>query len=126
LWAAQITDTDGLTGYTREQHTLDSSTTTPTLLASAIHTPTVTQTGVRAKPEPSGQDLTARMVTETDTRGRTWIAAAGTWRWIDAQASYDSYGLPTDITNLADTAIAGDDTCTHTDYARNTSGNHFL
>jgi RHS repeat-associated protein len=116
-WAAQLIDTDGLAGHRNEQHTLDGST----LLASTIHAPTVTQTGVRARPEPNGQDLTARMVTETDTRTRTWIAANSAWRWTDVATTYDSYGLTTDIKNLGDTAITTDDTCSHADYARNTN-----
>jgi RHS repeat-associated protein len=122
LWAAQVVDTDGLAGNQREHHTLDGTT----LAASTIHTPTVTQTGVRYRPEPGGQDLTARMVTDTDTRTRTWIAATSTWRWTDTQTSYDSYGLTTDVKTLGDTAVPGDDTCTHTDYARNTNGTNYF
>ena len=117
-WAHQLVDSDGLAGFQREQQSLDGGS----MVASTIHAPTVVQTAIRSTPVAGGQDITAHMVTETDTRGRAWINASTSWRWTDTQTSFDSYGLPTDVRNYGDiTANLGDDACTHTDYARDPS-----
>ncbi|WP_426633817.1 ricin-type beta-trefoil lectin domain protein [Planosporangium sp. 12N6] len=116
IWVNNFTDADGTRGFGREQQTLDGGT----LVSSTIHEPTVTRTAVRSKPNDVGEDLSALMVTETATRSRTWIAATNTWRWTETNTAYDSYGLPTDVKDLGDTATAADDRCTHTDYARDT------
>ena len=39
-------------------------------------------------------------MTETATKSRTKIEASNAWRWIEGQAAYDSYGLPTDTMSL--------------------------
>ncbi|BCB89797.1 hypothetical protein Psuf_071100 [Phytohabitans suffuscus] len=117
-WANRITDSEGLQGHPREQFTLDGPTT---ILGSSIHEYTVNQTGLRPTPVTGGQDIAARMVRETTTRTRTWLAHNTSWRWTETQTSYDTYGLPVDSKDLGDTATADDDVCTHTDYARNTT-----
>jgi RHS repeat-associated protein len=111
-WNHQLNDTDGLAGFLREQSTLDGAT----IVASTIHTPTVTQTAVRS-PWTSALDLTARMVRETTTNTRTRLAASATWRWTQTTTTYDSYGLPTNVTDLGDLATGNDDTCARTTYA---------
>ncbi|WP_203911404.1 ricin-type beta-trefoil lectin domain protein [Rhizocola hellebori] len=115
-FAHQITDALSLGGQPREEFTLDGPST---VLASTIHTYTQTLTGTRSTPAPGGQDLRAYQTRETNTKARTQIAATSSWRWTNADTTYDSYGLPVDARNYADMAIASDDTCTHTDYNRN-------
>jgi hypothetical protein len=121
-WTGRYLDADGLQGFGRDEQTLDSSQPVASqLVASSLHQPTVTQTASRPAPGPTGEGWTAHMVTETATRTRTWIAATSAWRWTETDTSYDSYGLPTDVKDLGDTAITTDDRCTHTDYTRNTT-----
>ena len=116
-WTHRVTDSEGLEGRAREEFTLDGGT----VLGSSIHEYTVTPTGLRPTPVAGGQDIAARMVRETTTRERTWLAHNSSWRWTETQTSYDTYGLATDVKDVGDIAVAADDTCTHTDYARNTT-----
>ncbi|WP_161557853.1 ricin-type beta-trefoil lectin domain protein [Micromonospora sicca] len=116
-WTNRFNDADGLNGFLRESIDLDGAQ----VAASTIHIPATTQTGMRPTPVTGGQDLYAQRVTETSTRTRTWIAADGKWRWTEAQASYDTYGLPTDTRDLGDISTASDDTCLRAEYARNTT-----
>jgi RHS repeat-associated protein len=121
-WSHAIADRPGLQGVLREQTTMDGST----VVASTIHVPTVTRTGFRSTPVSGGEGSFAWMVNETSTKTRAWIAATNSWRWTQTDTSYDSYGDPTDVHDLADTSTTSDDTCTHTDYARNTTAPHYL
>jgi RHS repeat-associated protein len=121
-WIAHYPDTEALGGFTRDEQTLDNGQ----LVASTIHEPTVTQTAFRPTPKPGGQDWTAQMVTETTTRTRTRLTATNSWRWNQTDTRYDSYGLPTDVTDRGDTAVTTDDRCVHTDYTRNTTGTNYL
>jgi len=84
---------------------------------STIHHPTITQTARRAASGGGAPDYIARMIRETTTRTRTRLAASSSWRWTQTNTAYDSYGLPTDVTDLGDLNAGNDDTCTHTSYA---------
>ncbi|GAA4736631.1 hypothetical protein GCM10023263_93880 [Phytohabitans rumicis] len=116
-WAHRIPDFGGLEGIAREEYTLDGTT----LLGSTFHQYGITQTAVRSTPAVGGQNLIARRVRESVTRTRTWLAHNSTWRWTEAGYIYDSYGLPVDVTDAGNTTTGADNTCTHTDYARNTT-----
>ncbi len=116
-WTHLITDLEALAGKPREQYTLDGSN----ILASTVTNYTVTHTGTRLKPIVGGQDLKSFMARATDVKTRTWIAAAGSWRWTKAITSYDAYGLPTQTLDHADTSTTNDDVCTQSGYSRNTS-----
>ena len=113
-WAAQLSDADGTLGATRETQTLDGPG--GALLSSAIHTAASTLTATRTTPVTGGQDWTAHMVTNPDAQTRTWIAASSTWRWTDTQTTFNSYGLPTQVTDYGDTTTSADDRCTTTTY----------
>ena len=53
---------------------------------------------------------------------RTRIAlAAGGWRRTQVDTTFDQFGMPSTVSDLADTATAADDKCTRTTYARNTT-----
>lgn len=116
-WTGRVVDADGLQGFTREHTALDGGA----VAQSEIHLPTVTQTAVRSAPATGGQDFRAYLVNETSTKTRTWLAASNTWRWTSTDTGYDGYGLPVDVNDYGDVTAAGDDTCTHTDYARDTT-----
>ncbi len=120
-WAARLVDHSALQGQVHESFVLDGAA----LLSSTIHSYAVTPTALRLKPITGGQDLRAFMARETATKTRTRLAATSAWRWASLTTTYDSYGLPVDVRNEADTAVATDDTCTHTDYNRNT-GLHLI
>src|SRR6266545_4024271 len=112
-WTHRLIDAEGLQGFTRETSSLDAGS----VATSTIHHPTITQTARRAAAGAGAPDYMARMIRETTTRTRTRLAASNTWRWTQTNTSYDSYGLPTDVTDLGDLATGDDDTCTHTSYA---------
>lgn len=121
-WTGSVTDADGTQDFLRQKDTLDAST----VVGSEVHTATVSQTGVRNTTVTGGQNIQAFMTLETDTQARAWIAASSAWRWTRTTTAYDGYGEPTDTHDYADQATSSDDTCTHTDYARNTSGTNYL
>ncbi|MCW3815593.1 hypothetical protein ONA91_14125 [Micromonospora sp. DR5-3] len=55
-------------------------------------------------------------------RKRSRLAlSTGGWRRTEVQTSYDSYGLPTEVNDLGDTATSADDECNRTTYARDTA-----
>ena len=116
-WVSRIVDAEGLQGFTREAASYNSGSA----VSSTIHEPTITQTATRGSLGGGAPDFAARMIRETTTRTRTWLPVYSKWRWTQTNTSYDSYGLPTDVTNLADLSTGNDDTCAHTDYARNPS-----
>ncbi|MGI8882512.1 MAG: RHS repeat-associated core domain-containing protein [Jatrophihabitans sp.] len=64
---------------------------------------------------------TARLVAPSDSVTRTALSAGGD-RVSETKTSYDSYGRPIAVDDLGDTATAGDDLCTRTSYASNTTG----
>jgi RHS repeat-associated protein len=116
-WVNRFLDARGLYGFLRDGMSLDGEN----VASSMIHVPTATQTATRARPATGGQDLYADLVRETLTKTRTWIAADSRWRWTEARSNYDSYGLPTDASDLGDDAVTDDETCVRTEYARNTA-----
>lgn len=129
-WQNRINDADGLDGFLQDSRDYNGppegpETAASDVLRSTVHVPATTRTATRAAPPADvgvGQEMRAHRVTETATKSRTKINATGTWRWTESQASYDpTYGLPIDVQDLGDTAVTTDDTCIHTDYARNTA-----
>ncbi len=53
-------------------------------------------------------------------RGRTALATGG-YRRTEVRTSFDTFGIPTQVSDLADVTTAADDRCTAYSYARNTS-----
>ncbi|WP_204014834.1 polymorphic toxin-type HINT domain-containing protein [Virgisporangium aurantiacum] len=54
------------------------------------------------------------------TRARTQIAP-NTYRWTRTEEGYDQYGQPNSVKQFGDEAVNGDETCTGTEYAYNTT-----
>jgi RHS repeat-associated protein len=116
-WTGSVTDADGAQNTLRQKDTMDGTN----VAVSEVHSPTVTQTGLRPTPVTGGQDIRAFRTLDTDVQTRTRIKATSSWRWTRAQTTYDTYAEVTDLHDYGDQASSSDDTCTHTDYARNTS-----
>jgi RHS repeat-associated protein len=108
--ASGIVDHDGLQGMLLEEQTLDGSPTAA-MLATTLHTYTVTQTADRAAPETGGNDWYAYMVTDTQDKTGTYLPLSSSWRWTETDTAYDTYGNPTLVTDKNDTSISTDDTC---------------
>ncbi|HEV2885884.1 MAG TPA: RHS repeat-associated core domain-containing protein [Jatrophihabitans sp.] len=56
----------------------------------------------------------------------TWSAtklSAGSWQVSRSDTTFDSYGMPTSVDDRGDVTASGDEECTNTSYARNTSAN---
>ena len=107
-----LADPDPLAGHLREQTRLDGAA----VQSSTITAPTVAQTASRAAVNTFTVPVVAYMVTDTDEKTRTWLAASSSWRWTETQTAYNSYKLRTVVTDLNDTSTGTDDTCTTTTY----------
>ena len=86
-----------------------------------------TSAAARPRPAPPAWDegtIKAYHLVEADQQTQTQIAG-GAWRYTQTTTGYNSYGLPTGVTDLGDTGpandnsgtAADDDTCTATSYA---------
>ncbi len=119
-----VNDDDRLAGFLREQITLDGPGGPP--LAGVINDPWQHQTARRQllHVQSIPHAFSAGYVRTAATRTRTWLAWSSTWRRTQATTTFENtYAQPTDVQDQGDTATSADDTCTHTDYARNTTAN---
>ena len=116
-WTGWITDATGTQGRAREETSYHNGQ----VAGSTVHEYGVTKTAARGAAVGGGQEIRAYMVNETATKARTRIDATSSWRWTQTDTRYDAYGLPVDVTSKGDLARSDDDTCTHTDYARDES-----
>lgn len=114
---AAVTDRKEFAGMPREQATYNGDDTTK-LLSATSYTPwrsepsaTRTRTGLPA--------LEARMTGTQKTTERTAVST-GT-RVTEKTTEYDQYGMVKSVSETGDTTKAGDERCTLTTYARNTS-----
>ncbi|MFD5146466.1 RHS repeat-associated core domain-containing protein [Streptomyces sp. NPDC058401] len=81
--------------------------------------------GPTASRARTGTDaLTSYMFNNAVEHSRTALAD-GSWRRTKTQTSYDDHGLVTQVEDHGDLADDGDQTCTRTEYARNTA-THFV
>jgi RHS repeat-associated protein len=105
-----VADSNFLAGTVRERTTLDDGD----VVASTIYDPTWTHIG-GAFP----LDIWRHRV--GTTRARTFLAHSNTWRWTRTENGYDSYGQVNAVKEFGDEAVTGDETCTSTDHAYNTT-----
>lgn len=74
----------------------------------------------RSSANASGGGNEARIVAPRSVE--SWDrTAAGAWRKARSTTTYNSYGLPTQVFDEGDLAVSGDERCTKTSYASNTS-----
>ncbi|WP_433222959.1 ricin-type beta-trefoil lectin domain protein [Dactylosporangium sp. CS-047395] len=87
----------------------------------SVHGYWFNQSATRAAFTTPGATVESWITREAQTKTATWIAATSSWRWTQTDTTFDSYGLPADVKNSGDISTTADDTCAHTDYARNTT-----
>ncbi|WP_432832846.1 ricin-type beta-trefoil lectin domain protein [Dactylosporangium sp. CA-092794] len=121
-WVGRTRDHAPLNGQLRVSYTLNNGAVDNL----SFHRYTIPTTASRAAYANPTATIRAYMTRENQTKTGTWIAATSTWRWTQTDTTYDGYGLPTDVNNWGDVADSSDDACTHTDYARNTTGSLYL
>ncbi|MGW6194731.1 RHS repeat-associated core domain-containing protein [Kribbella sp. NPDC055110] len=111
-----ITDHPALAGFERESLTYTEaggSVLEGVITDPLISAPTATQV-------TRNGTIKAYMVNEAAERSREALSSGG-WRNTETRTTYDSYGLAVEENDLGDTAKTGDEQCTRTTYARNTS-----
>ncbi|MEO6085119.1 MAG: SpvB/TcaC N-terminal domain-containing protein, partial [Umezawaea sp.] len=69
----------------------------------------------------AGSTVTARYAAVAGTRGRTTLDGNRGVRTTSSTTVFDGYGMPVRAEDRGDDAVPGDEKCTLTDYARNTS-----
>lgn len=84
-----------------------------------------TNTPWRSDVTAEGGGLSARFVDVGSTTTRTRLSD-GTFRSSQVDTEYDSYGQPVKVDDVGQVGLAGDEQCTTTSYARNTSGINWL
>jgi RHS repeat-associated protein len=107
-----VTDNVALAGATREEINY-------TGVAGTVLDGTIDDQWISAATATNGATK-AYQVGVARQRTRTALSTGG-WRRTEEQTTFDSYGLPTQVNDLGDTATSADDTCTRTTYARNTT-----
>ncbi|MEU8264550.1 polymorphic toxin-type HINT domain-containing protein [Micromonospora sp. NPDC048999] len=106
-------DHPGLAGAPLEEATLDGS---------AVVEASTTQYWTRETAARSHSGGTDRAYLSGSSVHKTRkLLKAGTWARTEVRTTYNNDGLPTDVSDLGDTARSGDETCTRTTYVTNTS-----
>lgn len=107
-----LTDADQYAGFAREQITYNGSTP----VAVTVNDPWSSKTATQHK---SYADVEAYYVRTAKTATHTYLTIPQSWRTRTVSTGYDSYGMATTSDDSGDSAVAGDETCTRTWYARN-------
>ncbi|WP_157640956.1 polymorphic toxin-type HINT domain-containing protein [Longispora albida] len=116
-WGNVLEDSEWLAGVVREEYTYDNSGPTPQARQHIVHKTYAMNTSW----QPSWGGYSGHQVREKETITATHIAAENRWRQTTTGYDYDSYGLVTATRDLGDTGTTADDTCTTTEYARDTT-----
>lgn len=106
----RVEDHDALQGQPREILNYDGTT-----VASA----TVFDPWISAATATNGEKK-AFLSDVASERTRT-LLSGGAWRRTQTKTTYNAQGIPTQVENLGDLGINGDETCTRNDYIRNDS-----
>ncbi|MFJ4013852.1 RHS repeat-associated core domain-containing protein [Streptomyces sp. NPDC090026] len=115
LGIAATTDADQYAGQLRQQVTYNGSTP----ITSVVNDPWSKETARQTAPE--ADDHVARYVRTRKTTTHTYLTASKTWRAHAIGTTYDDYGMPVLVEDAGQVGKGGDNTCTRTWYARNTS-----
>ncbi|MEU3049369.1 hypothetical protein ABZ705_23155 [Streptomyces sp. NPDC006984] len=117
----EVSDHEAFAGMTRESATHNG--VGGALISATSHTPW--RSAATASHSRSGDSLPTVHAYRTGTKKdqtRTTITG-GTLRRTETSRTFDSYGMPATVSETGDTAKSGDERCTTTSYARNTSKN---
>ncbi|MET8406154.1 RHS repeat-associated core domain-containing protein [Streptomyces sp900116325] len=113
--ATALTDADQYGGFIRESVTYDGASE----VAGTVNDPWSHKTATQHK---SYADTEAYYVRTGATHTRTSITSSPSAdRTRTTATTYDEYGMPQTVEDNGDDAVTGDETCTRTWYARNTS-----
>ncbi|MFG3296828.1 RHS repeat-associated core domain-containing protein [Streptomyces sp. NPDC048179] len=114
--AGALTDADQYAGFTRETVSYDGTSE----VTGTINDPWSKRTSTQHK---SYADTEAYYVRTAATHVRTNVTSSGTPvdRTRTTITTYDAYGMPQTAEDDGDDAVTGDETCTRTWYARNTT-----
>ncbi|MFE7840983.1 hypothetical protein ACFU53_34480 [Streptomyces sp. NPDC057474] len=115
LDVADQTDSDPYAGFLREQITYDGSTP----ISVTVNDPWSRRTATQHK---SYADSEAYYVRTEKTFAHPYLTAGQNWRTrTTSTTEWDGYGNPLKVYDAGDTAVTGDETCTRTWYAANSS-----
>jgi YD repeat-containing protein len=121
-WVDQVVDADGSAGFTRQSARYDGST----LITAATHTATTSVTATRSAPLTGDQNLMSVMLTDTSDYTQSWLPVSSTWRWTETDTAYNSYALPTMVTDLGDVSSTTQAACTTITYVSPDTTNWFI
>lgn len=110
-----IADSDQYSGRLRQQITYNGDTP----VTVKVTTPWSKETARQDVPDAG--DHIARYVRDAKTTTHTYLTADHTWRSRAVTTTYDDYGMPVTAGDSGQIGKGGDETCTRTWYARNTS-----
>ncbi|MGQ0841006.1 type IV secretion protein Rhs, partial [Actinokineospora sp.] len=106
-----VRDVARLQGFLRESRQYSGGQ----LVAASVNDPWV------SAPTATGTDGSQSLLSGiSGVRGRT-LLESGAWRRTAVHKTFDGYGLPSQVEDLGDLAVAGDESCTRTTYVRNTT-----
>ncbi|MYS24663.1 RHS repeat-associated core domain-containing protein [Streptomyces sp. SID4948] len=114
LTVPAVTDSDQYAGFTREQITYNGATPIGVTVTDPFSSKTASQ-------QKSYANIDAYYVRTAKTQTSTYLTASGTWRTHSVNTTYDSFGMPTQVNDSGQLGLDGDETCTRTWYARNTT-----
>ncbi|WP_433367959.1 polymorphic toxin-type HINT domain-containing protein [Streptosporangium sp. CA-115845] len=117
-----VTDVKALQGQVLQEQSWKLTSLSPRTFAEVESTRyeyTVQSTGSG----PGVQD--PAFVLRTKERSREQVSG-GTWRWTESRTAYNADGLPNKVNDYGDTAIATDNTCSTTTYARNVAAGQWF
>ncbi|WP_405938263.1 RHS repeat-associated core domain-containing protein [Streptomyces sp. NBC_00726] len=117
LGAATVKDSEQYQGRLREEVTYDGDTAITATVEDPWSKETARQT------VPGAPDAVARFVDTVRTTSYTYLTVPEKWRSTSTTKTFDSYGMVSTVEDGGDTTKTGDETCTRTWYARNTSAN---
>ncbi|MFG2960805.1 RHS repeat-associated core domain-containing protein [Streptomyces sp. NPDC048291] len=114
--ADALTDADQYAGFTRETVTYDGTAE----VSGTINDPWSKRTATQHK---SYADTESYFVRTAATHARTNVTSSSTPvdRTRTTVTTFDAYGMPQTLEDDGDDAVSGDETCTRTWYARNTT-----
>ncbi|WP_051367057.1 RHS repeat-associated core domain-containing protein [Hamadaea tsunoensis] len=115
--APAATDEEAYAGMTRESITYNGTAE----VSGVVSEPW--QSAATATRTVNGSTVTARYAAVAGTRTRTALDGGRGNRTTSSFTTFDGYGLPTTVDDHGDDQVTGDEKCTLTDYARNTSLN---
>ncbi|MFF3286334.1 RHS repeat domain-containing protein [Streptomyces sp. NPDC003023] len=115
LGAGSIKDSDQYAGQLRQQVTYDGATA----ISAVVNEPWSKETARQTV--PGAGDHVARFVRTRASTSYTYLTAAKNWRTRTVTTDYDDLGMPYRADDRGDDAKSGDETCTRTWYARDTT-----